>query len=118
MCSTALSSVSPSDETEINIALKQKKQTKCQGSILATEYVRNQYEIRDILVLTILVLDGQYISLSHCDFQSNRSCKYNAVLKTDKTWALFCLNTQALWSKKTSLPWCTGQRALNTGIKL
>lgn len=59
MCFTALSSISPNDETEMNAALKKKKKkTKFQKNTLAIEYVRNQYEIMDILALTILVLHG------------------------------------------------------------
>lgn len=74
MCSNALSSLYPNDETEMNAALK--KQTKCQENILAIEYVRDQFELTDMLVLTIPVSDGQYISLSKGDFQSMHSYKY------------------------------------------
>lgn len=74
MCSNALSSLYPNDETEMNAALK--KQTKCQENILAIEYVRDQFELTDMLVLTIRVSDGYYISLSKGDFQSMHSYKY------------------------------------------
>lgn len=74
MCSNALSSLYPNDETEMNAALK--KQTKCQENILAIEYVRDQFELTDMLVLTIPVSDGQYIFLSKGDFQSMHSYKY------------------------------------------
>lgn len=78
MCSNILSSIYANDEAEMNATLK-KKQTKCQENILAIEYVRDQFELTDMLVP---VLDGQYQSLSNCDFQS-----IQVLLQTDKTQA-------------------------------